>query len=130
MTQSWSREQQLTALMRMPWGVSIEHETDDNTVVLQIREIPDAIGTGDDEKAAAVDLWESLRESLRVRLEHGDDITLPAGMVAPWLTNAAPPASRPTPQRVPLLKGEEGWAPPKQILQSTGTGTSFQLTPV
>ena len=128
MTQIWSREQQLTALMRMPWGVALERDSEDDSFVLQIREIPDAIGTGADEKAAAVDLWESLRESLRVRLEHGDDIPLPPGLVAPWLTDAAPPAPRPTPQRVPLLKGAEGWAPPRQILKSSGTGTSFQLT--
>lgn len=129
MIESWTQEQRLTALMRMPWGIVIERDEDDSSFVIQVREIPDAIGTGADEKLAAIDLWESLRESLRVRLIYGDDLPLPPGTIAPWVTGAAPPAAQLTPQRVPLLKGIDGWAAPRQTATSAGTGTEYHLAP-
>lgn len=83
----WTNEQKIDGLMRLPWSLSVEK--DDDGLVARVAEIPDAIATGANEKALALDLWESLRASLSVRVEHGDPIPLPVGSVLPWLSGGA-----------------------------------------
>lgn len=82
-TQSWTTQEQLAALMRLPWTLRVDHDTD-GSLIARIAEIPDAIGTGEDLKALAVDLWESLAASLECRLENGDPIPVPSGSMLPW----------------------------------------------
>lgn len=77
-------QEQLTALMRLPWTVKVDTDDADGSLVAQVGEIPDAIGTGKDVKQLARDLWESLRASLEIRLEHEDDVPLPEGCSLPW----------------------------------------------
>lgn len=81
--------ERVEALMRLPWTVRVRKDND-GTLVAQIAEIPDAIGTGEEESDLAKDLWESLWASLEVRLAHDDAIQLPSGFVLPWENSAAP----------------------------------------
>ena len=87
----WTQEEQLAALMRLPWTLNVETDID-GSLVVQVGEIHDAIGTGKDVKELARDLWESLRASLDIRLENGDDIPLPRGYaLLPWEPGFAEP---------------------------------------
>lgn len=81
---NWTSQQQLTALMRLPWSLRIERDESDGSLIAEVAEIPDAIATGNTAKELAKDLWESLAASLQIRLEHGDMIPLPPGCVLPW----------------------------------------------
>ena len=83
----------LTALMRLPWTIHVKRDEEDGSLVAQVAEVPDAIGTGADSKHVAKDLWESLYASLEMRLEHGDEIPLPEGVAAPWSSGAEPPSA-------------------------------------
>ncbi len=86
---NWTPQQQLMALMRLPWSLRIERDESDGSLTAEVAEIPDAIATGDSVKELAKDLWEALAASLEIRLEHGDTIPLPPGSVLPW--NATTP---------------------------------------
>jgi predicted RNase H-like HicB family nuclease len=81
---TWSREDQLVALMRLPWHVSVER-AEDGYLVARVAEVPDAIGTGATEKELARDLWSSLVESLDARLEADAPLPLPQGTIEPWI---------------------------------------------
>lgn len=85
---NWTPQQQLMALMRLPWSIHIEHDELDGSWIAEVAEIPDAIATGNSVKELAKDLWESLAASLEIRLEHGDMIPLPPGSVLPWNAKA------------------------------------------
>jgi predicted RNase H-like HicB family nuclease len=81
----WTTDRKLDALMRLPWTLLPERDAVDGTLVIQVAEVPDAIATGRTPRELALDLWQSLRASLEIRLEHGDAIPLPAGRsVLPW----------------------------------------------
>jgi hypothetical protein len=88
-----TREENLLALMRLPWTVKVAHEKDGSWSAT-VDEIPDAIATADDgndyERELAADLWQSLYESLAVRLDHSDEIPLPPGSQLPWLVQPQP----------------------------------------
>jgi hypothetical protein len=80
---AWTKEQQLEALLRLPWSIDRE-TTMEGDVVLRVREVPSAIGTGESDPAREEDLWESLRESLRAYLHFGDTPPLPPKARLPW----------------------------------------------
>lgn len=86
----WTRELKLRALMQLPWDVRITAE-DDGSLFGQIAEVSDAVADGASETELAKELWESLYESLAVRLDRGDDIPLPVGRQLPWLQHMEPP---------------------------------------
>lgn len=81
--QNWTNEDKLAALLRLPWTIGVQRDPD-GTLVARVAEIPDAIATGENEHELQKDLWDTLAESLRVRLEYGDDVPLPGGQRAPW----------------------------------------------
>jgi predicted RNase H-like HicB family nuclease len=83
MTESKLTMEERVALMRLPWSVRVERD-EDNGLVARVAEIEDAIATGEDEKALALDLWEAIQASLTARLEHGDQVPLPKGYRLPW----------------------------------------------
>lgn len=90
---TWTREQKLAALLRLPWTIRVERDVDEGYIVARIGEIPSAIATGDTEAELERDLWESLRMSLQVYLDHDDEIPLPvAAKGLPW--ELKPPAQR------------------------------------
>ena len=71
-------ESELQRLLRLPWTI-IRDITPEGDVVLRVKEIPSAVGSGDTQDALEADLWESLTESLRAYLHFGDEIPLPHG---------------------------------------------------
>jgi predicted RNase H-like HicB family nuclease len=90
----WTEESKLLALLALPWSISVSEDAADGSLIAEVGEIPDAIATGDTEKALAIDLWESLKASLAIRLENEDPIPLPAGISAlPWLAGPPGPSS-------------------------------------
>jgi predicted RNase H-like HicB family nuclease len=88
---NWTTEEQLRALMRLPWSILVEKDQHDGSFAAQVREIPDAIATGDTMRELGRDLWESLWASLDIRLKHNDVIPLPEGSRLPW--DGEPPPS-------------------------------------
>ncbi|HEX6048122.1 MAG TPA: hypothetical protein VFZ21_02600 [Gemmatimonadaceae bacterium] len=112
----WTLEQKLDALMRLPWSLSFTRSEHGNYLVARVAEVADAMATGENDRAAAIALYESLRASLLVRLEHGDELPLPANTVLPWL-------NRPEPQAEPLvvtpeLGDRDAWVRP--VFRNTG----------
>lgn len=87
---TWTPQQRLLALMRLPWTVRVERDEADGSWVAQVAEVPDAIATGRSMKELARDLWESLTASLEIRLEHGDAVPLPHGSALPWRGHPSP----------------------------------------
>lgn len=84
----WTREQQLAALLRMPWTVTIERDNDDKCLIARVAEIPSALATGASEKELSKNLWDSLRASLEVYIEYDDAIPLPPAVQRlPWQTD-------------------------------------------
>jgi hypothetical protein len=89
---TWTRTQQLRALMRVPWTVLPERNDEDGYLVARVTEVPDAIATGADAPALGRDLWAALWSSLAAPLEYGDAIPLPPGVRAlPWEDNSDAP---------------------------------------
>lgn len=91
-TRNWTPQQQLAALMRLPWSVRVESEGSDRSLVARVVEIPDAIGRGNSVKEVAKHLWESLVASLERRLDQGELIPLPPASSLPWMAEPTPPA--------------------------------------
>ncbi len=90
---TWTREQKLEALMKLPWTVTTEREQD--TWIGRVAEMSDAIATAGTERELAIDLWESLHASLSVRIDNDDPISLPPKTELPWANSAAPPQKPP-----------------------------------
>jgi hypothetical protein len=112
----WTAEQKLKALMRLPWTVSFDPSEFGSYIVARITEIDDAMATGENERAAARALYESLRESLAVRLDHDDPIPLPPNVVLPWVARPEPPME---PRVVtPALGNRDAWQRP--VFRNTG----------
>lgn len=91
---SSNSEHELQRLLRLPWTV-LREETPEGDVVLRVKEIPSAVGSGDTDEERVADLWESLTASLRAYLHFGDTIPLPAGV--PDGLVKAPPADQSAP---------------------------------
>jgi predicted RNase H-like HicB family nuclease len=84
MTDTWTREKKLEALLRLRWTITVEHNAEEGYLVAHLKELPDVIATGADERALARDLWESLTASLDARLDFEDLLVLPGGAQLPW----------------------------------------------
>lgn len=80
----WTREQKLAALMRLPWTVRAERNTEDGYLVARVAELPSVLATGENDRELGRDLWESLEASLSCYLEFDDPIPLPKGVRLPW----------------------------------------------
>jgi predicted RNase H-like HicB family nuclease len=82
---SWTRQQKLDALLRLPWTVRVEQDEEEGYFIARVIEIPSALATADSREELEGELWDSLRASLEVYLDHGDDIPLPPSVeVLPW----------------------------------------------
>jgi predicted RNase H-like HicB family nuclease len=90
-SRDWSIQDKLSALMRLPWQISLVRDPIDGTLVAEVAELPDAVATGDTEAELSKQLWEALSESLLSRLEHGDQIPLPPRGFLPWEAGKEPP---------------------------------------
>jgi hypothetical protein len=89
---SWTLEQKLSALLRLPWTIQVERSAAEGYLVSRVLEIPSAIATADSEDELEDETWASLRASLEVYLENDDPIPLPPGITAlPWDIKVAAP---------------------------------------
>jgi predicted RNase H-like HicB family nuclease len=66
-------EPELQRLLGLPWTI-ISETTPEGDLLLRVKEIPSAVGSGDTEAAAIADLREALTESLRAHLHFGDPV--------------------------------------------------------
>lgn len=89
-------ERDIQRLLRLPWTI-IRDVTPEGDVLLRVKEIPSAVGSGDSDEARIADLWESLSESLRAFLHFGDAVPLPDGAQDLW-TRIIPPSPSQSPQ--------------------------------
>lgn len=87
-------EQDIQRLMRLPWTIMRE-VTPEGDVLLRVKEIPSAVGSGDTDEGRIADLWESLSESLRALIHFGDEIPLPDGVNESW-TRIPQPVTKPS----------------------------------
>lgn len=82
---TWTREQKLDSLMRLPWTIRVERDAEEGYLIARVAEIPSALAAADSESSLEYELWESLRVSLEVYLDHADVITLPPSVHSlPW----------------------------------------------
>lgn len=82
MTQA--HEADLQRLLRLPWTI-LREVTPEGDVLLRVKEIPSAVGSGETEEELVADLWESLSESLHAYLHFGDSVPLPRGASESWV---------------------------------------------
>lgn len=68
-------------LLGQPWTI-VRDTTPDGDVVLRVKEIPSAVGSGDSDAERETDLRESLEASLRAYLHFGDAVPMPQGTAA------------------------------------------------
>ena len=81
----WTNERKLDALLRLPWTLRMDHNVEDGHWSMRVAELPAAIVTAERVEDLEDAFWESLRETLKVFLEHGDVIPLPARVAQyPW----------------------------------------------
>jgi hypothetical protein len=85
----WTRDDRLVALMQMPWDIKVTRE-EDGSYFAEVTEIPDAVADAPDERLLAAEIWNSLVESLAVRLDRGEAIPLPEGYRLPWEVGQKP----------------------------------------
>lgn len=86
-------EADLQRLLRAPWTI-IREVSPEGDVLLRVKEIPSAVGSGSTHDELVADLWESLTESLRAYLHFGDAVPLPQGASDSFVRlspQAAPP---------------------------------------
>lgn len=84
-------DKNLQRLLHLPWTV-VREVTPEGDVLLRVKEIPSAVGSGDSDADRVADLWESLSESLRALLHFGDPVPFPDGVRERW-TRISPPIS-------------------------------------
>lgn len=88
-------EMDIQRLMHSPWTV-LREVTPEGDILLRVKEIPSAVGSGESDEERVQDLWESLSESLRALLHFGDAIPFPQGVGAAW-TRISPSAEKKVP---------------------------------
>lgn len=88
-------DETLQRLLWLPWTV-LREVTPDGDVLLRVKEIPSAVGSGDSDEERVADLWEALTASLRALLHFGDPVPLPEGTSASWAQPSAQEQSRAT----------------------------------
>ena len=69
-------QMELDRLLALPWTV-LREQTPDGDVVLRVKEIPSATGSGVTDEQREAELWESLTQSLRAYLHFGDAVPVP-----------------------------------------------------
>ena len=79
-----SSELDLQRLLRLPWTI-VREVTPEGDVLLRVKEIPSAVGSGNTDEELVADLWDSLTESLRAYLHFGDKVPLPQGVSDSWV---------------------------------------------
>ncbi|HEX9563894.1 MAG TPA: hypothetical protein VF981_07980 [Gemmatimonadaceae bacterium] len=94
---SWTTEDKVEWMLRLPWRVKITHE-DDGTLFAQAEDLDGAVADGANPEELEQSFWDSLRETLRAYLAAGDPIPLPGSPTPPW--------DAPSPQRTPLVRVE------------------------
>jgi hypothetical protein len=120
---TWTREQKLQALLRLPWTFTVERNEPGRYWVARVVEVPSAIATADNERQLSREAWASLQASLEVYLDNDDDVPLPPGIQrVPW--EAGPRLTPRVSTVVRKLQPGEAW-------QSTDTtaGTSSRIVP-
>lgn len=105
-------EADLQRLLRLPWTI-VREVTPEGEVLLRVKEIPSAVGSGGTPEELAADLWESLTESLRTYLHFGDKVPLPQG-VSDSFVRLSPKASVP---KVPFFVSP--------VISQTGTTSAL-----
>lgn len=86
----WTPEAKVEYLLRrVTWTVRAE-TTPEGDRLLRCNEIPDAIGTGDNDEAIEGDFWESLRASMEAYVHFNDRPPVPVGTLLPWESNRPP----------------------------------------
>jgi hypothetical protein len=82
---SWTTEQKVESLMRLPWTVTSEAADDPNEFVVRVKELPGTIVIGTKEEIDE-EFWGALRASIEARLEFGDkfDVLPPGVPCVPW----------------------------------------------
>lgn len=87
-------ERDIQRLLRLPWTITRD-VTPEGDVLLRVKEIPSAVGSGDSDEERIADLWESLSESLRAYLHFGDSVPVPVGVQDLWTHISAQSAEQP-----------------------------------
>lgn len=82
-----SSDMEIRRLLTLPWTV-LREDTLDGDVILRVKEIPSAIGSGATDDEREHDLWDSLTASLKAYLHFGDAIPEPAD--SPRFSRIAP----------------------------------------
>ena len=82
---TWTIDNKVEALIRLPWSVRIERDDPDGAYVAVCSELPSVVASGASERELDADFFESLRETLRCYLEAGDEPPLPNCAKLPWL---------------------------------------------
>lgn len=78
---------ELSRLLMLPWTI-LREKTPEGDVILRVKEIPSAVGSGHSDADRERDLWNSLTESLRAYLHFGDTVPVPSD--SPRLVRLAP----------------------------------------
>jgi hypothetical protein len=86
-------EPEIQRLLHLPWTV-VREVSPEGDVLLRVREVPSAVGTGASDEERIADMWESLSESLRALLHFGDPIPLPDGLGQSWPRLSPPVAPK------------------------------------
>lgn len=102
---TWTFEQQLDALMKLPWTIEVRPSDFGAYLAASVAELPDAIAVEDERVAAqrnqnhrvqalGRNVFAAIRASLASRLEFGDEIPLPPACALPWANGAEPALPR------------------------------------
>lgn len=90
---TWTIEQKIEYLLHQPWTIFAE-TTPEGDRLLRVKELPAAVGSGDDDDSLVADFLESLRSTLEAYLVVGSNPPLPAPTRSyPWEKPAAPAAA-------------------------------------
>lgn len=116
---SWTKEDQATYLVSLPWTVELVVESP-TEYVATIAELPFLVATGDSVKAASKDLFDALSTAIEGMLEHGDEIPVPKGIVLPWERGIEPP-KKPDQQYCDIILGGEAWSPTASTISQSLT---------
>lgn len=92
---SESIEATVQRLLRRPWTI-LRELTPEGDVLLRVKEIPSAVGSGDSDEEREADLWEALAESIRALLYFGDPVPSPDGFSSESTHVASPSELGPT----------------------------------
>jgi predicted RNase H-like HicB family nuclease len=113
---TWTIEQKLTYLLRLPWDITVEEERDGEEVyhVGRVQEIPSALATGATLQELERELWDSLEASLECYLLNNDPIPMPDNRVLPWMESTDDELD------VPIIMAVTNGAPDLMRIDPTG----------